>query len=135
MIYDWEVQAALYRCLSVYAPLTDIATVYDVGPSVDDASAIYPYVAIGALMLGDFDTDTSTGFDATVRIHSWSNTGSTRQVRTMQSHIYNRLHRQPFLISGAFRDVLVYRENAQVMQDSTGALHGVCEYRAILDLV
>jgi hypothetical protein len=133
MNYDWEVQSALYRMLNSYTPLTNIAPVVDFGRRVDDGSTIFPYVAIGTIILTQFDTDTTNGFDMLARIHTWSDSGSAKQCRIIQGHIYNRLHKD-YLLSAAFDSVLMYRDSTDVMQDANGTFHGICEYRAILDL-
>ena len=108
------------------------ASIVDFGPTAEDASTIFPYVAVGEAHVGEMDTDDTDGFDVLMRIHSYSNTGSGKQVKDMQAAIYGELHHQELSITG-FTTILIYREDSQVMRTSKGAFHGVCEYRALID--
>lgn len=133
MAAEFDLQQALYDTLSGLAALTAIgAAVVDFGPTDADASTIYPYVGIGQVFMGEWDTDDTAGFDALVRIHSYSNTGSAEQVKDMQGAIYAALHRQDLSVSG-YETILCRREDSDVMRTSQGAFHGVCEYRIYLD--
>lgn len=129
MSAETEIQKALHTALSGLAALTGIgASVRDIGPRAEDGATIYPYVSVGFIALGEWDTDRDTGFDALMRVHSYSNTGSLAQVKTMQGAIYDALHRQPLSVTG-FQTVLVRREDSFTQQLNSGVLHGVCEYR------
>lgn len=128
----WTTQVALYDKLSGATAVTDLcSTIVDFGVRADDGSGIYPYIAIGDFILGEWDTDREDGFDAAFRIHTYSNTGSAKECRQIQDAIYTTLHRQPMTITGE-TVVLVYREDSQILQTTSGAFHGVCEYRALL---
>lgn len=119
----YVIRSALYSVLN--AALS--APVVDFGPSAEDASSIYPFVAIGEIVLGEGDTDTTDGFDADLRIHTWGNNGS-KEIEDIQGQIYAALHRQPVTVSG-FNSILLYRTQSDVMRASSGAYHGVCDYR------
>lgn len=131
MSSEFTIQTALYDKLAASAPLSALgATIVDFGPSEADASGIYPYIAIGSLFFGEFDTDTTTGFDVAGRVHTWGNNGA-KQVRDIQGAMYGALHLQALTVSG-FNSVLLYRERSDIMRAQSGAFHGVCEYRWLL---
>lgn len=129
----WAIQQAVFTALSGASAVTSLcSTIRDFGPRADDASAIYPYIAIGDMILSEMDTDTSTGFDAVFRLHVYSDQGGARQCRQIQDAIYATIHRQTFAVTG-YNDILIYRMDSQILQTSRGAFHGVDEYRALLD--
>lgn len=128
---EFTIQSALYSVLSSDAGLTALGpTVVDFGPSEEDASGLYPYVAIGGLIFDASDTDNTTGFDMAGRVHTWGNNGA-KQVRDIQGAMYDALHLQALTVTG-FNSVLLYRESSQIMRAASGAFHGVCEYRWLL---
>lgn len=128
----WAIQQALYSALSGASAVTDLCgTIVDFGPRAEDASGIFPYIAFGQFILGEWDTDRKDGFDVAVRIHTYSNAGGAKECRQIQDAIYSTLHRQAVAVTG-YDDVLIYREDSQILQTTSGAFHGVCEYRALL---
>jgi len=130
---EFAVQTAIYDAVSGDAAVSDlVATVVDFGPTAADASSIYPYVAIGDVIFGEMDTDTTNGFDAVLRVHTWTNTGSAKLCRDIQGAIYDVLHNGDLTIPG-FNVINIYREDSDVTLVQSGAHHGVCEYRALLD--
>lgn len=129
---DFAIQSAIYSALSADATLTAITSnIVDFGPSQDDASLIYPYVAIGAIVASSFDSDNKDGFDYVARLHTWSNTGSAKQTKDIQSAIYGALHRVSLTVT-SWNNFLIYRDSSFVERSSSGAFHGVCEYRGLI---
>ena len=129
----FPIQSAIYTALSGSAALISLGVeVTDFGPRPNDGAQPYPYVAIGSIILAEMDTKTSNGFDAAIRIHTHSNSGSAKQCREIQDAIYTALHRVDLTVSG-FNAIQVYRVDSDITQAATGAFHGVCEYRALFD--
>ena len=132
MSSEFAIQTALFTVLSDDAALTAIGPdIVDFGRSVDDAATVFPFVEIGTIVLGESDTKNTTGFNAGLRIHTLSNSGSAKQTRDIQGAIYDALHRQDVSVTG-FNSILLYREQSDVMRAASGAFHGVCEYRWLL---
>lgn len=130
---EFDIQQAIYTVLSGNATLAGLGvSVVDFGPDADDGSTIYPYVSIGMIFLGEWDTDDTTGFNMLARIHSYSNTGAAGQTKTMQGAIYDALHRVALAVTG-YDTITVHREESFVQRTQSGAFHGVCEYRGLLD--
>ena len=127
------IQVAIYSALSGSATVTDLCPdVFDFGPSDTDGATIFPYIAMGAVDLLQFDTDTTVGFDAAVRIHTWANTGGALGVRSIQDAIYSVLHRKALSVSD-MHAITMEREASDVLKSSSGAFHGVCDYRGLFD--
>lgn len=131
MSNEFTIQAALYTALSGASAVTDlVSTVVDFGPSEADASAIYPYVAMGDLSFVEEDTKTNTGFDVAIRIATWGDNGA-KQVRDIQGAIYDTLHLQSVSVTG-FTHVNLRREQSIINRAASGAFQGVCDYRWLL---
>lgn len=110
------------------------ASIYDIAPqNIDggDASA-FPYVTMGRIVLSGFDTQTMTGQSAQIRIHSFSRTGSMLEAKTIQGSIYAALHRNELAVNG-FNNFSLLREDTDCFADQDGKIHGVCEYRALIE--
>lgn len=130
---DFAVQEAIYNTVSQHpSVIATGATVVDFGPSADDGSTIFPYIAIGSFVLNEMDTGDTNGFEAAIRIHSYSDSAGAKECREMQGAIYEALHKAGLWATG-FDSLLTYREDSRIMRTSSGAFHGVCEYRALLD--
>ena len=108
--------------------------VYDFAPQSEDGASLatFPYVEIGYIAAGEWDTDTELGFDATARIHTYSRTGSTFECRTIQGQIYAALHRAELTITGQ-NAIFMSREMSDCTRLPDGSYHGVCEYRTLLE--
>lgn len=133
MAAEFEIQKAIYTVLNGDAALTALGpSIVDYGPADDDASTIYPFVAIGNIIVSEWDTDDTTGFDVLARIHTYSDSHSVKETKQIQGAIYDALHRQDISVTG-YDDILIRREDSDVMRTSRGAFHGVCEYRGYLD--
>lgn len=133
MSSEFDIQAAIYSALSGSAELTALGpAIVDFGPTAEDGSTVYPYVTVGDILLGEFDTDDTNGFDVELRVHTWTNTGSAKLAKQIQGAIYGALHKADIEVPG-FNLINIYREDSDVMKSSSGAHHGVCEYRALAD--
>lgn len=124
-------QTALYTALNGASIGADV---YDIAPqAVDGGSAApFPYVTIGRIVYTESDTQTTTGFSALCRIHTWSRTGSNLECMNIQAAIYTALHRQVLTVAG-FNNFSLLREDSDRLPDRDGIIHGVCEYRALIE--
>ena len=133
------VQAAIYWALTASAPLMAIVTgVYDNVPHLDDredADADFPFVVIGEDDVDEDDTDTSRGFRIEVEIHAWSRYRGRREIKQIQGHVYDALHRQPLNVAG-YHFVDCFFDESQTLLDPDGKTrHGVSIFRiTITDL-
>lgn len=129
MSAEFEVQRALFVALNALG-----LTVYDTAPQAEDggSTANWPYVEIGFVSLAPFDTANSTGFDGVARIHTRSKNGSMQECKNLQGQIYDRLHRGAIAVAG-YQTVTVQRELSRCDRMPDGTMHGVCEYRLLID--
>lgn len=95
------------------------------------ASTGYPMLRIGAIVMGQRDTQTSNGETALIRLHTFSRSGSQAQAAGIQDAIYTALHRKPLTITG-YKNVSLLRVDTTILDGDEGQAHGVCEYRAII---
>lgn len=129
MSAQFEIQKALFQALTGLG-----LTVYDRAPQAADGGSLadWPYVEVGFISLGPFDTANSTGFDAVARIHTRSRSGSMAETKRIQGDIYERLHRGALAVAG-YQTVTVQLELSRCDPMSDASFHGVCEYRVLLD--
>ena len=129
MAVEVELQKALYLALTAEG-----LTVYDKAPQAADAGATtnWPYVEVGFISIVPFDTARELGHDAIARIHTRSRSASMMECKTLQGEIYDRLHRGALSVTG-FSTITMQRETTRcdVMPDDS--IHGVCEYRVLLE--
>lgn len=127
-------QAAVYSALADDVSLmAAITAVYDIAPQQGDsgASSAFPYVTIGEVLIRVDDTNTETGFEITMRLHTWSRSASLKECKDIQGLIYDILHRGSLSIIGHYL-VLMDRVSSDVQPDPNSTRHGVCEYRALV---
>lgn len=109
--------------------------VYDVAPQTDaGADAAHPYVSLGEMIVTMDDTQTSLAFAAQIRLHTFTATGSKRECYEIQDAIYNSLHRKRLTMIG-FNNYSTLRESSDTIVLQDGKVHGVCEYRALIQSV
>jgi len=131
MAAELEVQKALYTALSAIG----LNVVDRAWQAADGGSATaFPYVEVGMIILNAFDDAKETGFDYLARIHVRSRSGSMAEAKSIQGQIYARLHRGALNITG-FHHILIQRERSEVMTAPDGQLHGVCEYRGLIETI
>lgn len=123
------IQGALYSALSALG-----LSVVDVGKQTADGSSAtpFPYVEIGMIVINAFDTAGETGFDYLARIHTRSRSGSMKEAKLIQGQIWARLHRGSLSVGG-FNHILIQRERSEVLPAPDGSIHGVCEYRGLVE--
>ena len=126
---ETTVQGALYTALTALG-----LRVYDVAPQAADGASLatYPYVEVGEIIFAEFDDKSVNGFDFVARIHTRSRSGSKAEAKGIQGQIYTRLHYGELTITGQ-RLILLRRENSFCDRSADGSLHGVCEYRGLIE--
>ena len=124
------IQTAIYNALIANEALGyAITAVYDHVPQ----DAVFPYVVIGSDTLIDWDTDNSTGFEATLTLHVWSRYRGLKECKDIQGLIYSALHRQPLTIDGyTALDCLCEYHEADVDPDGL-TRHGVQRFRVVFE--
>lgn len=134
MAIEVEFQRALFSRLNAARVALGVTGVYDIAPQSSDAgnAANYPFIVMGRILAAQADTQTTVGFDLTCRIHTWSVTGSMLQCKTIQGGIFGLLHRQPLTVTDGLNFVLL-RNDTDCLHEADGTVHGVCEYRALVD--
>ena len=125
-----EFQKALYTRLAA-ASLG--VPVYDVAPQSADGASTGAYVTMGVTINTALDTWDRNGESIAVRIHTFSRKGAMSECKLIQDRIYNALHRVEMTITRA-RKFPLMREGSDIMHDQDGKIHGVCEYRALVEM-
>lgn len=121
-----EVQRALFLALSGLG-----LTVVDVAPQGPDSGA-FPHVTVGAIVMAPWDDKGGNGFDFVARIHTRSRSAGMAEAKGIQGQIYARLHNGDLTIVGQ-RLVLLQRQMSEVTRATDGSIHGVCEYRGLIE--
>ena len=114
------------------ALIADGLTVYD-GTAPQGESM--PYVTIGRIVCNTNDTDNTTGFNATMTIHAWSDKRGRLEASTMQKTIYDALHRQDYMsLPFGYEMIGIDQEFSEVMVDPDGITrHGVQQFNVLFD--
>jgi hypothetical protein len=131
-----DLQAAIYARLSdqIVGGGKDCQAVYDYPPE----GATYPYVTFGEMQFPSEDAQTRNRFNVLVRLHTWSRSGSSRETKVIQGDIYAALHDYDLTVlndAGGAAEWLCYsllRDVSFAQKDPDGTIHGVCEYRALV---
>lgn len=109
--------------------------VYDNPPQRSDpeSNAPFPYLTIGEGPLNPWDTDTETGTEAVMQVHSWSRASHFLETKQIQQAVYDLLHRRELLIPDyAFVGCDLVTQT--VDRDPDGiTIHGVQEFRIIYE--
>lgn len=134
MTIEVEYQRALYTLLNTNKAALGLEAIHDFPPQVADGGSIagFPYATIGTIFPVMMDTQTTTGFEITHRIHVWSRTKSMLQCKTIQGALYALLHRQTLTVTG-FSNFLTLRNDTFCEREPDQKVHGVCEYRALVE--
>lgn len=129
MSAETAVQGALYSALSALG-----LRVVDVGQQAEDggSATAFPFVEVGMIIMSPFDTARETGHNFVARLHTRSNSASMAEVKAIQGQIYDRLHRGNLTVTG-HHFILLQRERSEVLRAPSGAFHGVCEYRGLIE--
>jgi len=125
-----ELQGAIYTALTNDTELmTEISDVFDAVPDNYDQ---FPYVTIGEDILTEWDTDTGTGYTASITIHTWSRSDGRKEAKTIQGLIYDTLHNTPLSMTG-YTMLLIRQETENTLLDPDGKTrHGVQVYNSII---
>jgi len=107
--------------------------VHDVAPQGGDL----PCIVIGEIVFAPLDTKDRNGFDFVARIHVRSEVHNKLPVRQIQDAIYDRLHNatDDDLTIVGYRLILLRQEMADVIREAQGQIHGVCEFRGLIETV
>jgi hypothetical protein len=129
MSAETAVQGALYSALSALG-----LRVVDAGQQAADGglSTAFPFVEIGMVVMSPFDTARETGHAFVARIHTRSASASMAETKGIQGQIYDRLHRGNLTVTG-HHFILLQRDRSEVLRAPSGAFHGVCEYRGLIE--
>lgn len=136
-------QAAIYSRLSGFTALTALLSTHDYGgtvlpaiydqvPQVDDpaSNTDFPYIVLGEWTMVENDTDTDTGFDATLTIHTWSRQRGYQECQNVMLQVYNALHRYTGLTVTGYGVSGIHQEFSDLMRDPDGITrHGVQRFR------
>lgn len=136
--FEVEIQRVLLARLKSYAPLTSMVRgIWDNVPQEPNQSGRqsndgFPYVALGDDVVGQWDTDTEIGADASATIHVWSRHRGREEVKRIQGHIYDCLHRTSFIDNGLIF-VSIDQEQSQSFLDADGLTrHGIQTFRILV---
>ena len=134
MSIEVEFQRSLFAALNTAKATLGVTGVYDIAPQPSDAGSAsnYPMIVMGRILANQADTQTTVGFELTCRIHTWSVTGSMLECKTIQGKIFDILHRQTLAVTGA-RNFVILRNDTDCLHEQDGTVHGVCEYRALVE--
>ena len=122
------VQTALFQSLGTLG-----YPVHDVAPQAGSL----PCIVIGEIVLAPLDTKDRNGFDFVARIHVRSEGHNLLPVRLIQDSIYDRLHNasDDDLTVAGHHLMQLRREMTDVIREAQGQIHGVCEYRGLIETV
>lgn len=132
---ETEIQTALFSALTGDAPfLALVAAVYDIAPevSVGVSDLAFPYVTFGEIVTSPYDTQSSIGLSAVVRVHTYSASGSLLEARAIQAALYRVLHRRPLAVAG-YTCTRCAREGSECGRGKDDIIKGVCEFRIVID--
>lgn len=123
---EFAVQRALFQAISALGVATQ-----DVGKQrlADD---LPPTAEVGAIAMAPMDTKDRNGFDFVARIHIRTKAHDLGAVKEVQSAIYARLHHGDLAVAG-YRTVLLRREMSDCLREAEGQIHGICEYRGLIE--
>lgn len=126
-----DLQTAIFDTLSAALSVP----VYDAVPQAVDSGDddAFPYVTIGDDSLGEFDTDTSIGFDTDVTVHVWSRYRGRREVKEIQQSIYDAIHLQPISVPGSHFVMALFQSATSFMDADGITRHGVTIFRIVTE--
>jgi len=122
-----EIYAAIYSKLD--ADLTQ--PILDHAPENYDT---FPYVKLHPLELDENDTDTETGFNATVQVSVYSRYRGSKEAADIQQSIYNSLHRVTLADTASYGISTIQQNYANILTDSDGLTRvGVQRFTVIFE--
>lgn len=140
------VQIAVFNALSANANLTALLAprigsplspaIYDtvIQPTDSGDNSIFPYVIIGDDDLNDWSTDTASGAEAILTLHSWSRAQNQRESKRILGEIYNSLNRAELTLQDhEFIGIEFEGQQPVVLDPDQETYHGVISFRTLLD--
>lgn len=122
----WELQKAVHALIS---PVVAPALVHDAVPQ----EPAYPYLNIGELYGGDWDTDDSLGREVFFHIHTWSRYDGMKELHEKMDVVKRTLHNQQFTVPGEIM-VLCLLDYMNTTIDPDGLTrHGIQRFRVLLE--
>ena len=134
MTIEVAFQTALFARLNAAILTLGVEGVYDIAPQDSDSgdASKFPYITMGRIFIPQSDTQSKNGFEATCRIHTFSRSGSMLECKGIQGAIYGLLHNTPLTVTG-FNNYLLLRDDTDCFHDGDTKIHGICEYRGLIE--
>ena len=120
-------QTAVFAKLNAVAGLT--GKVFDEVPQ----GTAYPYAVIGEDNITEMATDDSTGVNALVQVHTWSEYAGFKEINTLQGLIKGALDRQSLTLAGWHFISCDFVQDIKMRDPDGKTRHGVSEYRVLID--
>lgn len=93
----------------------------------------YPLVAVGDIVCVDFGTHTSSGFEATLSIHVFTQSAGRKDALTIMARVYQLLHEVDLAVTN-FPTLSCREASREVIREEDGKTHhGICRYRILID--
>tara|TARA_R110000772_G_scaffold209574_4_gene320128 strand:+ start:717 stop:1112 length:396 start_codon:yes stop_codon:yes gene_type:complete len=110
------------------------ATVVDYMPQSADGGETtgFPYVVMGRIIFTEDDTQTRNGGSFIARIHTHTRDGSMVGCKAIQDAIFAALHRQEMTVTGA-NNFSLLRNDTDTQHMGDGRVHGICEFRGLIE--
>ena len=94
----------------------------------------FPYVKLHPLELNENDTDTETGFVATVQVSTYSRYRGSKEAGEIQQAIYNLLHRVTMADTASYGFSTIQQSYSNILLDSDGLTRiGVQRFTVIFE--
>lgn len=141
------IQVAIFGVLRADVPLGNLLAasvidgdtankaVYDAPPQVSapESSTPFPYVVVGDDTAVPWDTDSNSGQETTITIHSFSRYVGKKEIKQIQDAIYNALQDKALTVTG-HTAVLCYFDGSESFDEPDGVTrHGVSRFRIITE--
>ena len=125
----------MYAALTGSAGLMALVKgIYDAQPRTLGSSALeFPYVTIGEDTHNDWSTDTESGDDATITVHTWSRYNGRKEEKAIQAEIYAALHRATLTVTGYALVSCDWISSDSLIDADGETRHGVQTFRLLLD--
>ena len=124
-------QKAIYDALTASPSMSvrdDIPTPADAGDKTK-----FPYVTVGECAVIPFDTDDSSGGDATISVNTWSRYKGRKETKNLQAEIYERLHRQELTIDGFDFIACDFLSSESFLDEDGKTRHGISRFRVLME--
>jgi len=127
MSIDAALQVTVFNALNT----GDLAgMVFD---DVPQANEVFPKITIGDDIVTDDGTSSDEGANVVVRVHTWSRHIGRIETKTIQSKIYDKLHRQDLSIAGWHFIGCEFIQSFSMVDEDGKTRHGVSEFRVLAD--